>query len=687
MVSQPVICEVEGHHGQLTWRLGVTTSEEQQVLTSLRQALPDIRADAVERPEIAYDGIWELRLSSQRRVLQHGAPDQVAAVVLAALQRTHRDEYALLRWQIGPWLPRSPIPPPSRGKGGSVFDVDRLVLNSEQVRVLRDKHAEALFGVVGRIAVKASVTSRRRALRRGVMGGLQLLRGPGVGLERRIIPSWWAKWRFDALQQPAIGWPLNLNAAELAACLCWPSGSQVLPGVEFTGHRHLPANRDQLVDGDEAVPRSRRVTGRSTFPGMPGLLTLSADDGLRGLHCIGPTGTGKSNLLASLALQDIEAGRGVVVVDPKRDLIEAIADRIPAERLGDVVIIDPNDKSPVGFNVLAGGEDDWIADLILHILRELYAANWGQRTADVIHNAVLTLVRHGGMTLCELPPLLTNRAFRQSVTAKLRDDVLGVAPFWHWFESISEMEQASVIAPVLNKIRAFTGRKGVRAVIGQVEGFDLKTIFTERKILLVSLATGDAGADTGQLLGSLLMGKLWAIIQSRSQIPAERRHPVFLYLDEFADVLRLPGDLGDALAKTRGLGVGFCLAHQHLGQLTPSVRAAVAANARSRVVFQCGYDDAGPLAKLLGGGLTGTDLQQLALYETYQSLALNGRIMSPASAVTLPLVESRGVLGAVQQASREKYGVSRRDTDRALIERRTVSVPQSEVGSRRRRSS
>jgi hypothetical protein len=687
MTALPVICEVEGHDGRLTWRLGVTMPEERQVLTSLRQALPDVRADRVDPAEIGYGAVWELRLSSKRRVLQHGTPDQVAGVVLSALQRAGRDEYVLLRWQIGPWLPRSAVPPATRSdKNSSVLDVDRLVLNSEQVRTLRDKHAEALFGVVGRIAVKAQ-TSRRRSLRQGVIGGLQLLRAPGVGIERRAIPSFWTKPRLDAYQQPHIAWPLNLNAAELVACLCWPIGSQVLPGVEFSGHRHLPPNREQLVPLDAVPSKRQRVTGRSTFPGMAGSLTLSADDGLRGLHCIGPTGTGKSNLLASLALQDIEAGRGVVVVDPKRDLIEAIADRIPAQRLNDVVIIDPSDNAPVGFNVLAGAEDDWIADLTIHVLRELYAANWGQRTADIIHNAVLTLVRHGGMTLCELPPLLTNRPFRQMVTSGLRDDVLGVAPFWHWFESISEMEQATVIAPVLNKLRAFTGRKGVRAVIGQVEGFDLKSVFTERKIVLVSLATGEGGAETGQLLGSLLMGRLWAIIQSRSQIPAERRHPVFVYLDEFADVLRLPGDLGDALARTRGLGVGFCLAHQHLGQLSPSVRAAVSANARSRVVFQCGYDDSQALAKLLGGGLTGTDLQQLALYETYQALSLGGRAMTPASAVTLPLPSQLGTLDRVKAASRKRYGVPREETDRALIERRTITAPAVPVGSRRRRTS
>ncbi len=690
LVAQPVVCEIEGHNRGLVWRIGVTQVSERRVITSLRQAMPDVQAELVDKAPTDFDLAWELRLSTHRRALQIDNPAQVAGAVLSALQMAGQNEHVLLRWQIGPWIPRSAVPPVNRSaKSGSFFDVDGLVLNSEQVRSLREKNSETLFGVVGRVAVKAATTDRRRTLRQGVIGGLQLLRNPGVGIERRAIPTLIAKRRLVRYQQPIVAWPLNLNASELAACLSWPVGSQVLPGVEFSGHRHLPPSPKQLIPLESKSTERKRITGKSTYSSLPGLLTLSAEDALRGLHCIGPTGVGKSNLLASLALADINAGRGVVVVDPKKDLIDAIADRIPEQRLNDVVIIDSTDTAPVGFNVLADAEDDWIADLVTHVLRELYAANWGQRTADVIHNGIVTLVKHGGMTLCDLVPLLSEPKFRKMVTAKVRNDVLGTAPFWSWFESISELERAAVIAPTLNKLRSFTGRKGIRAVIGQVEGFDLKTVFTERKILLVSLASGEGGPETGQLLGSLLMGRLWATIQSRSQIPAEHRHPVFVYLDEFADVLRLPGDLGDALTKTRGLGVGFILAHQHLLQMSPSVRAAVAANARSRIVYQCGFDDSQALAKLLGGGLTGQDLQQLALYETYQSLCLDGRTMSPASAMTLPLGPSLDTGETVRANSRERYGVSAAETDEALISRRSVVAtdPQTtSVGSKRRGS-
>jgi len=687
MTALPVICEVESIEGRLTWRIGVTRVEATQVLVGLRQALPDLRLDPVEHHAQSFDQVWELRSSTHRRPITTSAPEQVAGAVLLALQRTGRHERLLLQWLIGPWLPRHVVPPAAKPQAkGSPLDIGQLILDSEQTTALREKLSEPVFGVVARLAVSAPSPVRRQLLRQGVIGGLQLLRAPGVGLERRLLPSFMTAQRLMKYQQPMIAWPISFNAGELTAALAWPIGGPTLPGVDYSGHRHLPPSTSQLVPLTTSNMTSR-ITGESTFPGLPGYLNLAPDDGLRGLHVIGPTGTGKSNELAQLALQDIAAGRGVVVVDPKRDLVDAIADRIPAHRLDDVVLIDPTDRAPVGINVLGVGQDDFVADLVVHIMRELYATNWGQRTADVIHNAVLSLVRHGGLTLCELPPLLTDKSFRQLVVSRLRGDVLGVAPFWSWFDSLSEAERSTVIAPVLNKLRSFTNRKAVRAVIGQAKGFDVSTVLSQRKVVLINLATGDAGSETGQLLGSLIIGALWATIQTRSLVAPERRHPVFLYVDEFAELLRLPQDLGDALAKARGLGVGMVLAHQHLGQLTPSVKAAVAANARSKIVFQCGYDDAGALAKLLGGGLTSNDVQHLAKFETYQALCVGGRTLTPASALTLSLGPSLGTLHEVQRRSREHYGVAREETDEALLARRRVAPPTGDVGSRPRRSS
>jgi hypothetical protein len=234
-------------------------------------------------------------------------------------------------------------------------------------------------------------------------------------------------------------------------------------------------------------------------------------------------------------------------------------------------------------------------------------------------NGLQTLVRHGRLTLVELPVLLTNPQFRRQVLAKVGHDDLGVGPFWHYFESLSDGERATIIGPSLNKLRAFTNREITRRVIGQAQGFDLRTVFTERKVLLVNLSKGRLGSESGQLLGSLIVGSLWATIQQRAQLRAERRHPVFVYLDEFQELLRLPTDFADALAQARGLGVGLIMAHQNLDQLSPSMQSAVMANARTKLVFACGHDDARQLAKVLGSGLTPDDVQGLGVYETYQA--------------------------------------------------------------------
>lgn len=688
MSADPVVVEARGVAGRLVWLLGLSSRDRRQVLSSLRQALPDVHTEPTHYTPIEAPA-WELRLSSPRRSVRTDTSSEVAGALLSAVRSAGKNELVVLQWLIGPLLHRAVVPPVTASKQAKsqlFLEIDRPVLDAEQTKALRDKQAEPLFGVVGRIAIRAASRGRTRVLRQTVMGALQLVRAPGVGFERRLLPTFLVGSRVRRLARPKIAWPAVLNAAELAVCLGWPIGNPVLPGVTYGGHRHLPPPAGRLLPPRRATPKGVRVTGESTFPAQPGRLTLSARDGLHHVLCIGPTGTGKSTWLANLALQDIDAGRAVVVVDPKRDLVEAIADRIPAHRLNDVVLLDPTADTPVGFNVLNTDQPELAVDSLLHVLRELYSANWGPRTADVLHNSLLTLVRAKGMTLCELPPLLQNRDFRRQVVAQVKHDVLGVAPFWQAFESLSEPQRTEIVAPALNKLRPFVSRSNVRSVIGQARGFDLLDIFRKRTVLLVSLAKGDIGSESAHLLGSLLLGGFFTAVQRRSQVEPDKRHPAFVYLDEFADILRLPVSLADALATARGFGVGLVLAHQELkGQLTPEIRAAVLANARSKVVFQTGHDDAVVLAKVLGGGLTPNDLQGLRAYETYQALTVGGRTMSPASVLTLPLDRPLGTLGEIRRRSAERYGVKRAETDAVIRARRSGAAPaDGPIGSRRR---
>ncbi len=169
----------------------------------------------------------------------------------------------------------------------------------------------------------------------------------------------------------------------------------------------------------------------------------------------------------------------------------------------------------------------------------------------------MTLARLPSMSLAALPLLLTDAGFRRRVRAQV-DDPIGLGPFWASFEAWSEAERTTAVAPSLNKLRPLLMRPELRAVIGQVKPrFDLRQVFTERKVLLVNLARGQLGPETAALLGSLIMSQLWQAILGRSAIAPERRHPVFIYVDEFQEYLRLPVDFADALAQARGLGAAF----------------------------------------------------------------------------------------------------------------------------------
>jgi hypothetical protein len=205
-------------------------------------------------------------------------------------------------------------------------------------------------------------------------------------------------------------------------------------------------------------------------------------------------------------------------------------------------------------------------------------------------------------------------------------------------------------------------RSDVRAIIGQARPrFELRRVFTERKVLLVNLAAGQLGPETSALLGSLVISQLWQAILGRSGVAPEQRHPVMVVLDEFQTYLHLPLDLADALAQARGLGAGFALAHQFMHQLNSEMRSAVLANAQSRIAFRLPSEDARVMAA--GSGLMPEDFQGLGAFEAYAQLVVKAAVQPWCSLRTTAPSELNSDAAAVRAASRQAYGV-----DRATIE-------------------
>ncbi len=255
-----------------------------------------------------------------------------------------------------------------------------------------------------------------------------------------------------------------------------------------------------------------------------------------------------------------------------------------------------------------------------------------------------------------LPLLLINPGFRRSLTQHVvRADPIAAGPFWNWFEALSDDARSQVIAPLSNKLRPLL-RPALRAVLAQRSPrFNSRQVLTENKVMLVPLQKGVLGPDTAELLGALVTSELWLAIRERPAVAANQRTPVMVYLDEVQDFLRLPTDLSDALATSRSLGAGWHLAHQDRDQLSPAMRAAFEANARSRICFQLNAAD----ARAMATGQTVVspeDFGALPAYHVYAALLRRNSLQPWASGVTLPAPEPCSDPASIRARSRRRYG-------------------------------
>jgi len=605
------VFEVTAEGGRIEHRLRLPLHRAEELVQQLRVAIRGIDIEPVTEsappPTMA---VSELRLSANDRVLRTDHPDSIVAALLAAL-KSESGERIVIQYVVSAAQPSSAptSTPSSQAKSSPLLATLLGLLNRggqapASLAEWRDKHAEPVTMTALRIGAEATTSGRAGALVRRQVAVLHSVERPGVAFARRQLPRWLIVQRLQRASSPSFGAGVRLNARELALLIMWPIDSPQVPGLERPRARRLAPMSE--------IPKVGRILGDSLVAGDPRPVAISAADSLHHLSITGPTGVGKSTLLANLAVQDIEAGRALVLIDPKRDLAEAVVDRVPADRTGDVIWLDLSDtRRPVGMNALEGAHraPERVADLVLGIFTRRYGTQLGPRSRDLLHAGLLTIARVPGMTLAELPALLVDAGFRTRLLSQGHSDRV-LSQFWAAFEAVSAAERATITAPLMNKLRTYVLDPRIRACIGQAEPtWTMEQVFNERKILLVALDRGQLGGEAAALVGSLVVTMVWEAVQRRAV-----RLPGAVILDEFQDVVATDTDLADILAKARSYGVGVCLAHQHLSQLDNALRAAVAANARTKVVFQTGSDDAATLARQLGGGLTPTDLMGLGAH-------------------------------------------------------------------------
>lgn len=511
---------------------------------------------------------------------------------------------------------------------------------SPDVRAVLEKAAHPLYRCVIRVAVAAPTRPVARGRIHALAGAFAAYEGR-VGLRRRRVRAAARKLQRRALGQPGF----LLSTPELSA-LCHLPGEPALPGLLRAGARSVAPPPGVPTDGK---PLGVDAGGRA--------VALAAADGRYHLHLVGPTGVGKSTLIARLALADLVAGRGAVVIDPKGDLVEDLLARIPTGLEKQVDLLDPLDPSPPGLNVLEGTDHDLIVDQLVGVFQRVYERFWGPRTDDILRASLLTLMRADSeATLADVPRLLADDDWRHTLTADL-DDPVGLESFWAWYDQLGESMRAQATGPVLNKLRAFLLRRPVRAIVGQpTSTIDVPRCLNQGRLLLVRVPKGTLGEDTSRLLGSFVVARVWQAALARAAQPELERADAALYVDEVHNYLSLPTPLAEMLAEARGYRLSLCLAHQHLGQLPKEMREALSANARTKIYFQLSPEDAHTLERLVQPELGAHDLAHLPAYTAAARICQTGETSPAFTLKTQPLTA-----GTPEQAEHVRVESRRRN--------------------------
>ena len=413
--------------------------------------------------------------------------------------------------------------------------------------------------------------------------------------------------------------------------------------------------------------------GRNTAFGMP-----RSDRG-RHLYIIGQTGVGKSGLLELLTISDIYSPYGFAVIDPHGDYAINTLRRIPAERANDVIYFNPADTDfPVAFNPMEVTDPKLkthtVSELI-GVLKRMFES-WGPRLEYILRYSLLALLDYPNATMLDITRILTDKRFRNEVLQHVQDPV--VRNFWTVeFASWNDKFAAEAVAPVLNKVGAFTANPLVRNIIGQPKSsFNIRQIMDERKILIVNLSRGLVGEDNASLLGALLVTKIQLAAMSRADISAEQREPFYLYVDEFQNFAT--DSFATILSEARKYGLNLTVANQYIAQMPQEVKDAVFGNVGSIVAFRMSADDSRTMLKYFEPKFTEYDLVHMHNRHFVVSMTIEGEKVPGFSAISLNLPPQQTDYTAhIIDNSRRAYGVSREFVDRYVNERYLATERQA----------
>ena len=459
-----------------------------------------------------------------------------------------------------------------------------------------------------------------------------------------------------------------LNIEELASVYHLPHTNVETPNIVWASSKTAePPAKLPIITGNPATDENISAFGLTNFRGINHQFGMLRYDRSRHVYIIGQTGAGKSGLLELFALSDIFHGQGYAIIDPHGDFAVNNMRFIPGSRMDDVVYFNPADTAyPLGFNPLEVTNPEQksnISSEVIGVLKRMFGESWGPRLEYILRYTILALLDRPSTTMLDITRMLTDKKFRKETLSYCTDTV--VLQFWNVeFASWNDKFQAEAIAPVLNKVGAFTANPIIRNIIGQPKStFNIRQIMDEGKILIVNLSKGLIGEDNAGILGSFLVTKIQLAAMSRSDIPniADRR-PFYLYVDEFQNFAT--DSFATILSEARKYALNLTVANQYIGQMTDTVRDAVFGNVGTMISFRVSADDAPILSKQFEPQFEPNDLLQMHNRHFVMNMVINGEKAPAFSATTLTLPpEQIDNTGRIIENTRRTYSRTRIDVE------------------------
>ncbi len=530
----------------------------------------------------------------------------------------------------------------------------------KELEGIENKIGKAGFDVVVRFVVSSSTKESSEAHLSNITNMFTQFSGLNSFTKNKLRMKKMFMTDFIYRYMPMHGQSGVLTSEELATIFHFPNKSVTTPHIFWVTSKRAPAAAH--------VPTTGLYLGKSTYRGLSRDVFIEQDDRRRHMYIIGKTGTGKTEFLKQMIMQDIKNGEGVGVVDPHGDLIEDILQLVPPERAEDVILFDPSDVArPMGFNMLEAASEQQrhlVVSSIIGLMYKLFDPNKtgiiGPRFEHAIRNAMLTVMYTPGATFIEVVRALTDATFVQQLLPRVEDPIIRR----YWTDQIaqtSDFHKSEVLDYIVSKFGRFVTNKLVRNIVGQSSSsFDFRQVMDGGKIVLINLSKGKIGEENSSFLGLVLVPKILISAMSRQDMPMDQRRDFFLYVDEFQNFAT--PDFAQILSEARKYRLNLTVANQFIGQMEEEVKNAIFGNVGTLAAFRVGVTDANYLQHEFQPTFNEADLINIDRFNCYMRTVVKGEPIPPFSLDTTKDMEKEKALmnprvsELIKELSRLKYG-------------------------------